>query len=338
MEYLPYTYLIGWTNLNKWYYGAEYGMKKIPCANPENLWKTYFTSSKVVEFFRKNHGEPDVIQVRKIFNIGSTEQRMENSITWEKRVLFYINIVQDKWLNGRIGGIVCPSANSKICMMRYGVENAFQSPEIKEKIKNKNLSRYGVEHPSYSKELLEKKKQNNLKKYGVECNLSLPHVREKAKRLCQSEEAKLKRQQTVLSVYGVKYLSQNQEIKSRVLKNRSQKSNRNIVKLIREYKRVFGIKLSEGWYQLSDDKLNEILKKLQVEHGIFSLDELEKIQITKKYSSSIKLLQEREVVQKIKKYKEKYKKKLKLGKNWDRKSNDKLEVILIDLEKAYGKL
>lgn len=43
--YIPYTYLIGWSKLNWWYYGAEFAkIKKI--ANPSNLWTTYFTSSK----------------------------------------------------------------------------------------------------------------------------------------------------------------------------------------------------------------------------------------------------------------------------------------------------
>ena len=86
MDYIPYTYLIGWSKLNKWYYGVEYGIKKIPCANPKNLWTTYFTSSNIVSHFRKTHGEPDIIQVRKLFSKGPLEERMEMSINWEKKV------------------------------------------------------------------------------------------------------------------------------------------------------------------------------------------------------------------------------------------------------------
>ncbi len=60
---IPYTYLIGWSKLNKWYYGCR-------CAqhcHPNDLWIKYFTSSLYVRQFRKLHGEPDVIKVRKIF-------------------------------------------------------------------------------------------------------------------------------------------------------------------------------------------------------------------------------------------------------------------------------
>ena len=127
MEYLPYTYLIGWSALNKWYYGVEYGIKKTPCANPQNLWTTYFTSSNLVKYYRKTYGEPDVVQVRKIFSKGSVESRMEESITWEKRVLSRVNIANDIWLNGRIGGNNCPAALKKAVLLRYGVENVFQS-------------------------------------------------------------------------------------------------------------------------------------------------------------------------------------------------------------------
>ena len=40
--YKPYTYLIGWTNYDMWYYGVRYTKD----ADPNELWKKYFTSSK----------------------------------------------------------------------------------------------------------------------------------------------------------------------------------------------------------------------------------------------------------------------------------------------------
>ncbi len=61
--YIPYTYIIGWSLYNKYYYGVRYAKN----CNPNDLWKTYFTSSKYVKEFRNNHGEPDIIQVRKTF-------------------------------------------------------------------------------------------------------------------------------------------------------------------------------------------------------------------------------------------------------------------------------
>ena len=74
---MPYTYLIGWKDLNLWYYGVRYSQK----AYPEDLWKTYFTSSKKVKEIREKHGEPDVIEVRKKFATP------EKAILWESKVL-----------------------------------------------------------------------------------------------------------------------------------------------------------------------------------------------------------------------------------------------------------
>lgn len=58
-----YSYLIGWTAHDKYYYGIQYNKK----SNPSDLWSKYFTSSKHVAKFREIHGEPDLIEVRKMF-------------------------------------------------------------------------------------------------------------------------------------------------------------------------------------------------------------------------------------------------------------------------------
>ena len=92
-EYIPYTYLIGWSKQDKWYYGCQYG-KSSHIANPNNLWKTYFTSSKYVNKCRNLYGEPDVIEIRKIFTDG------ERCRLWEQTVLEKLKAVKsDKWLN-----------------------------------------------------------------------------------------------------------------------------------------------------------------------------------------------------------------------------------------------
>ena len=88
--YQPYTYLIGWSNHNKWYYGVRYAQN----CNPQDLWKTYFTSSKHVKKFREEYGEPDVIQVRKFFD------SKEAAVLWEEKVLRKMNVRDDeKWIN-----------------------------------------------------------------------------------------------------------------------------------------------------------------------------------------------------------------------------------------------
>lgn len=87
---VPYTYLIGWTKQNKYYYGVQFGKE----CHPDNLWIRYFTSSKLVADTRIKFGEPDIIQVRKTFNSAS------DAIEWETKVLRRLNVIkQQRWLN-----------------------------------------------------------------------------------------------------------------------------------------------------------------------------------------------------------------------------------------------
>ena len=90
LDRIPYTYLIGWTNHNKWYYGVRFAKG---CA-PNDLWIKYFTSSKVVKEFYSNYGNPDIIQIRKTFNT------VDSARQWESNVLKKMNVInEDKWLN-----------------------------------------------------------------------------------------------------------------------------------------------------------------------------------------------------------------------------------------------
>lgn len=86
----PYTYLIGWSKLNKWYYGCRFAKG----CSPSDLWKTYFTSSKYVKRFREENGEPDIIEIRKTFDC------VEKAGLWESKVLRRLAVINDeKWLN-----------------------------------------------------------------------------------------------------------------------------------------------------------------------------------------------------------------------------------------------
>lgn len=76
--------------MNMWYYGVRFAAE----AKPSDLWVTYFTSSKKVKMFRKQHGEPDVIEIRQIF------QEPEKARLWESKVLQKMDAVKSKkWLN-----------------------------------------------------------------------------------------------------------------------------------------------------------------------------------------------------------------------------------------------
>lgn len=86
---IPYTYLIGWSSHRKFYYGVRY---RAGCS-PSDLWITYFTSSRTVARLRVKWGEPDVIQVRRIF------KSPRSAYLWETKVLRRITISKPHWLN-----------------------------------------------------------------------------------------------------------------------------------------------------------------------------------------------------------------------------------------------
>jgi len=91
--YQPFTYHIAWTKQDLHYYGVRYADQ----CNPTDLWTTYFTSSKVVQQLREDLGEPDTVEVRRIF------QDSDAAIDWENKVLRRLNVMEsDTWVNRNI--------------------------------------------------------------------------------------------------------------------------------------------------------------------------------------------------------------------------------------------
>jgi hypothetical protein len=88
--YQPYTYLIGWKDQQKYYYGVRYAKNCFP----GDFWIKYFTSSPAVTAMRFEHGDPDIIQIRKTF---STKEQARQ---WETRVLTRMKVVvREDFLN-----------------------------------------------------------------------------------------------------------------------------------------------------------------------------------------------------------------------------------------------
>lgn len=87
---MAYTYLIGWSKYDKYYYGVRFSKK----SSPSELWVSYFTSSKYVKKFAKKHGNPDIVQIRRVFDSS------KKAILWETKVLLRMNVLKDdRWLN-----------------------------------------------------------------------------------------------------------------------------------------------------------------------------------------------------------------------------------------------
>ena len=92
----PYTYLIGWNKLNTYYYGVRWGNVVAP---DQDLWIEYYTSSVHVTTFIEYNGDPDIIEIRKVFD------NVDSARDWEHKVLRRMKVVQsDNWLN-RYDGI-----------------------------------------------------------------------------------------------------------------------------------------------------------------------------------------------------------------------------------------
>ena len=103
----PYTYHICWSKLNVHYYGVRYSR----ACHPYDLWTIYFTSSKSVKDFRKQHGDPDIIEIRKTFT------NKDDAGMWELQVLQRLNAANRiDWLNmhnGNNGNFKLDRASSR---------------------------------------------------------------------------------------------------------------------------------------------------------------------------------------------------------------------------------
>jgi hypothetical protein len=91
MKTTPFTYLLHCTITDQYYYGSRYGKG----CHPSSLWKTYFTSSKVVKQLILEHGKDAFkVSVRKVFNTP------EEARKWETKFLNRVKAAQsDKWIN-----------------------------------------------------------------------------------------------------------------------------------------------------------------------------------------------------------------------------------------------
>ncbi len=86
-----YTYLIGWRNLDTWYYGSRSANKDQP---EDDLFVKYYTSSKQVKAFVKKNGKPDVIRIHKRFD------SKKESGSYESRFLKRVDAMNSpRWLN-----------------------------------------------------------------------------------------------------------------------------------------------------------------------------------------------------------------------------------------------
>lgn len=87
---MPYTYLVKNITTGLAYYGVRFAKH----SKPEDLWVSYFTSSKLVKDLIKQFGKSDfTFEVRRVFATA------EQAIDWEQRVLRRLAVKSAKFLN-----------------------------------------------------------------------------------------------------------------------------------------------------------------------------------------------------------------------------------------------
>lgn len=168
---IPYTYLIGWVSIDRWYYGVRFARN----CHPGDLWTKYFTSSKVVNEYRKQYGRPDVVEIRQLFNTPLQARE------WEYKVLKRLRVnINERWLNKTIGksippqfGRRMPEEERQLHRKRMLKNNPMKDPEVANRANN---------HPNRKGRSFTEEHKNNLrgpkKKVLCEyCNrMFAPHI------------------------------------------------------------------------------------------------------------------------------------------------------------------
>jgi hypothetical protein len=170
---MAYTYLITCLKNNQHYYGVSFKAN----TKPEDLWTTYFTSSKQVKKLIKEFGVDSFkVEVRKIFN------DVNKARLWEHKVLRRLKVAKRSDFINRTDNI---SINSKgFVWWTDGNKNtrALNSPGDEWYRGNTFKGR------KKSKDSVKKMMETRLKKFGsYATNKGIPHSRETKEKISQSK-------------------------------------------------------------------------------------------------------------------------------------------------------
>ena len=175
--YKPYTYLIGWSDHNKYYYGVRYAKD----CHPSDLWSSYFTSSKYVQEFREEYGEPDIVQVRKTFD------NKDSAYDWEQKVLLKMKVDErPDFLNKCVSWFGPVSEETRRKLSEIGKGRIF-SEEHKEKIGKAHKGKILSE---------ETKKKIGESHVGNQYRLGIAHTEKSKKQMSEAHKGKILSEET----------------------------------------------------------------------------------------------------------------------------------------------
>ena len=265
--YTPFTYIIGWSQHKKFYYGAKYAQG----CQPKDLWESYFTSSEYVKEFREENGEPDIIKIHRTFSDANSCVLFENlyltKIDAKNHPLFLnesngrksFGVWNEKYLEKR----------RKTCIKKYGVKNVNQVEKIKNKTKQTCIEKYGTSNPQQNLTIREKTKKTCLEKYGYEYTLQSPEIKEKGK-------------MTNIEKYGHEFAIQNQEVKEKSVTSVCKNYNVNVTNIfqveeIKEKSRKTKLeKYGEEYYRDKEKTKQTWMENYGVDHPSKSTEIKEK--------------------------------------------------------------
>lgn len=154
-------------------------------------------------------------------------------------------------------------------LKKYGVENPFQSEQIKDTIKQTWLINYGEDNPNKSIEVKQKIISTNISKYGTKYPLQNKNIYDKAISSCEQH-------------YGHKYPNQNLDIMNKAIYTRKETISKLESELDAIYVRTLINKYGSGWYQ---SPLNSIIFKYNNYLFVKRID-IEKIELYLKCNGS----------------------------------------------------
>lgn len=131
---MSYTYLIGWSKTNMYYYGVRYAKK----CTPDDLWNTYFTSSKYVKKYFDEHGPPDIIEIRKTFDSS------DKARSWEEKVIRKLNIVSRTDFLNKANVKAIPVELAKHFKENNGMYGKKHTPETLEKMRKPKTEQHKI--------------------------------------------------------------------------------------------------------------------------------------------------------------------------------------------------